>query len=98
MAKHSKATCECADPGCVAHPGRATCSKPATAVLYRVDMDDMSGTRFCDWCEADAYGSGLFTDGRDDDDMDGDGAHVHTSVTTADGWGAFCAGCGDATE
>jgi hypothetical protein len=53
--------CECADAGCLAHEGLG-CHELATTILYRVDMDDLSGTAFCEACAEDAMESGLFTD------------------------------------
>jgi hypothetical protein len=54
--------CECADKGCKAHEGMSACHNRAKIVLYRVDMDDMTGTKFCDDCAEDAFDSGLFTE------------------------------------
>lgn len=56
--------CECADPGCAHHKGASTCPKPHTGarLLFRVDMDDRTGTVFCDACADDALDSGLFRD------------------------------------
>ncbi len=67
--------CECADKGCAVHKGRAECrfgqgdGCPMTR-LYRVDMEDRSGTLFCLPCADDAMESGLYTDGIDDTDPD----------------------------
>ena len=55
-------TCECADPQCPAHKGTSKCANKANTVLYRVDMEDASGTLMCDDCADDATQSGLFTD------------------------------------
>lgn len=62
--------CGCFDPGC-AHPsesGRHTnqCTRKASTTLWRVDMNDQDGTRFCDECADDAMESGLFC-GLDED-------------------------------
>ena len=56
------AKCECSDPGCPVHKGASACSLPTVhgAILYRSDMDDRNGTRFCGKCAADALDSGLF--------------------------------------
>lgn len=53
--------CECADSGCAAHKGRSSCGNRGAINLQRVDMDDPSGTLFCEACAADALSSGLFT-------------------------------------
>ena len=52
--------CECSDPACPNCEGR--CTMPSDVILYRVDMDDETGTAFCEECAEDAYKSGLFTD------------------------------------
>lgn len=52
--------CECTDPSCPECAGN--CDHKATEILYRLDMDDESGTAFCDQCSADAMHSGVFTD------------------------------------
>lgn len=54
--------CECSDSGCPAHSGKNRCSHQATIVLYRSDMEDRTGTAFCDKCAEDALDSGVFTD------------------------------------
>jgi hypothetical protein len=59
--------CECTDSGCVAHKGRAKCGKKADQILFRVDMEDETGTAFCDACADDAFASGLFTDEIEED-------------------------------
>lgn len=51
--------CECSDPMCPACYGR--CDQPATETLYRVDMQDLTGTRLCADCANDCVESGLFT-------------------------------------
>lgn len=50
--------CQCADPLCPVCAGK--CHNRATETLYRVDMEDETGTAFCDACASDAYDSGLF--------------------------------------
>lgn len=62
-----KNKCECADPGCDAHTSKEDCREYASTILYRIDMEDNSGTAFCEACAADAIGSGVFTDELDDD-------------------------------
>jgi hypothetical protein len=52
--------CECRDAGCPVHRGDATCNREAAIALYRVDMIDRTGTKFCDDCADDAFASGLF--------------------------------------
>jgi hypothetical protein len=54
--------CECADSGCPAHLGQSVCMLEWSCVLYRVDMQDGTGTRFCPACADDALASGVFTD------------------------------------
>lgn len=53
--------CECTDCGCSHHSGHAMCNDRATDILYRVDMQDETGTAMCDACSDDAFSSGLFT-------------------------------------
>lgn len=62
--------CECTDPGCPVHNPNSECINLATQILYRVDMEDATGSAMCDGCGDDAYGSGLFTDtvGLDEED------------------------------
>ena len=62
--------CECSDPGCPVHKGISSCSRLAITVLYRVDMEDRTGTAMCEGCASDAFESGLFTDTTDEDDTD----------------------------
>lgn len=50
--------CECGDPGCPVCHGQ--CNRLATAVVFRVDMEDETGTRMCHACSQDAAESGLF--------------------------------------
>jgi hypothetical protein len=38
------------------------CHEQACVTLYRVDMEDRTGTDFCEQCAADAMESGVFTD------------------------------------
>ena len=52
--------CECSDPGC---PCCGDCQDDADCVLYRIDMEDETGTPMCDRCADDAYESGLYADG-----------------------------------
>lgn len=56
--------CECADKECPKHRGYGRCDESVLGVrgvtLYRCDMDDRTGTRMCQWCADDAFGSGLF--------------------------------------
>lgn len=56
--------CDCSDPGC---PCGGDCQERATMVVYRIDMDDQTGTPMCDRCGADALDSGVFTSDREDD-------------------------------
>lgn len=62
-------SCECADPGCPAcHGSHGRDHEPVKVAarirLYRIDMEDTSGTDFCTACREDAERSGLFTQGR----------------------------------
>jgi hypothetical protein len=59
--------CECVDTGCPANHSNQ-CPNIATVTLWRVDMEDITGTRFCDECADDAMESGLFTDEYDEDE------------------------------
>lgn len=52
--------CECTDPGCPCCKGH--CPKKGALTLYRVDIHDVTGTRFCAGCAEDAWKSGLFTE------------------------------------
>jgi len=60
--------CECGDKGCPVHQGEETCNLNAAVQLFRVDMDDQTGTLMCEKCAEDAFDSGLFTDSTDSDD------------------------------
>jgi len=54
--------CHCTDPGCPMHKGHSAClNQGPTQILYRVDMDDNSGTPMCSTCALDAANSGLFS-------------------------------------
>lgn len=74
VAKGYTSTCECADPGCpaaghVIEPCDlrgvtqriACCNGKTSRLLFRVDMQDLTGTLFCEGCAEDALESGLFT-------------------------------------
>lgn len=55
--------CMCVDSGCiVAHGGHqhGGCQNVAAVTLYRVDMDDKTGTDMCSPCAEDAMDTGLF--------------------------------------
>ncbi len=54
--------CECTDMRCPAHEGIEDCREVATVILYRIDMEDITGTAMCEDCASDAFESGLFTD------------------------------------
>ncbi len=62
--------CGCADPGCPWCKGR--CTRKAATTLYRVDMEDATGTPMCSRCAADAMESGVFTDTADVEGLDDD--------------------------
>ena len=57
--------CECVDVGCHAHQGIHHCEINGTAFLYRVDMEDSTGTLFCEACMADALEVGFYSLGED---------------------------------
>ncbi len=75
--------CECADSGCAAHKDHTRCNELATTILYRVDMEDNTGTAMCDACTEDAFDSGLFTT-NDYDEIDDE--EDHAALITQDGW------------
>ena len=52
--------CECSDPGCPAHLGLSSCAREGADILYRIDMEDETGTAMCEACAADAFESGVF--------------------------------------
>lgn len=58
--------CECSDNHCPACFGQ--CKEPATTTLYRIDMQDLTGTRFCEACADDAFESGLFTSKQEEEE------------------------------
>lgn len=71
--------CECSDPKYPVHTddsSRSTCKasecqQVGTSTLYRVDMEDKTGTVMCEGCADDAMESGVFTtDTSDDDDSE----------------------------
>lgn len=64
--------CECCDDRCLEHKGRDRCHHQATDILYRVDMNDETGTAMCDACADDAFSSDVFTVKDDEDDEDDD--------------------------
>lgn len=73
--------CECSDPGCPCCQGH--CERRSAVTLYRVDMQDESGTRFCENCANDAYESGVFADTHPDD-RDGDDIDLEGELTEED--------------
>lgn len=57
----SKHQCECFDPMCP-HPGMPhQCQRTSSIIVYRIDMDDSTGTSMCTVCADDAMESGVFT-------------------------------------
>lgn len=52
--------CECHDKGCPAHQGADECNSTSRITLYRIDMEDHTGTPMCDYCADDAFESGVF--------------------------------------
>lgn len=59
--KTKRNKCECSDLGCPVHEGKSNCERLAHETLYRVDMEDQTGTLFCHECASDAFDSGVFT-------------------------------------
>lgn len=57
--------CACCDPGCPHHEGQSRCFHHGTIVVYRVDMEDETGTNMCNGCANDALESDVFTLGSD---------------------------------
>ena len=53
-------TCECGDMECPMHWGVSKCNKEAITTLFRVDMEDETGTLMCEGCANDAMASQLF--------------------------------------
>ncbi len=63
----NRTQCECEDGACDAEhhsTARGRCEQPATVTLYRIDMHDDDGTRFCDECADDAHAAGVFASER----------------------------------
>lgn len=54
--------CECNDSKCPVHNGQAECGNIGHVTLYRVDMEDLTGTLFCEPCASDALDCGLFAE------------------------------------
>lgn len=52
--------CQCADSGCPVHTGVPHCAHASLTTVYRVDMDDKTGTAMCEECANDAMASGVF--------------------------------------
>lgn len=75
--------CECSDPGCSAHLGACMCPRAGDVTLFRIDMEDQTGTLFCHDCAADALRSGVFyVEVEDDGEYEDRG-----------GSAAYCANC-----
>ncbi len=53
--------CECHDRGCPTHPGHF-CEAGGSVRVYRIDVEDETGTYMCDECATDAIDSGVFAD------------------------------------
>ncbi len=60
----SMGICECSDPGCPVCKGK--CQDKAVTTVYRIDMEDYTGTDMCDGCAGDCLESGVFRDEQDD--------------------------------
>ncbi len=56
-----KHLCECNDTGCLIHKGTQCKITGRTQILYRIDMEDVTGTMMCNPCANDAMESGLFS-------------------------------------
>lgn len=52
--------CECCDSGCPIHEGEGQCNNIGAVLVFRIDMDDETGTLMCEGCADDALESGLF--------------------------------------
>lgn len=52
--------CECTDPGCPKHKGKSECPSAGRRLVFRSDMEDVSGTLMCPKCAEDAMSSGVF--------------------------------------
>lgn len=76
--------CECHDPHC--HDSQDQCTNVASMILYRVDMEDVTGTAFCDSCGEDAMESGLFTDETDNDSEDDDNGWPYDAAKEHERW------------
>ena len=64
----TKPPCEDSDPQCSICHGH--CQHEGTIILYRIDMEDQTGTLFCEQCADDASESGLFTDLVEEDETE----------------------------
>ncbi len=59
-AKRHAQRCRCSDQGCPVHKGIPGCSNKAVRKVYRIDMEDRTGTPMCRGCANDALDSGVF--------------------------------------
>ena len=59
-----KTTCECADPGCAAHPRVGWCDALGLLIMRRVDHEDGPGTLMCAACRDYGLESGRYDAGR----------------------------------
>jgi len=64
------ASCDDSDPLCPHCAGR--CTRSASVVLQRIDMEDAEGTLFCEVCSSDAMESGVFRVKEDEFVWDGE--------------------------
>lgn len=55
---NARRVCDCADPGCPSCYG--WCQREPVLTVYRVDMDDCTGTVMCCDCARDALDSGVY--------------------------------------
>ncbi len=58
-----KTNCECAEPTCAHHLGRA-CPDLGLIILFNVDVPDHTGTLMCATCRDQALDSGRYDAGR----------------------------------
>lgn len=54
--------CQCSDSGCPVHRSNSACARRAVHTLYRIDMHDIRGARFCEDCGTDAMEAGVFSE------------------------------------
>ena len=80
-----KVLCMCVDSGCTCG---GNCQKHAETTLYRIDMEDYTGTDFCEECAADAMESGVFSDEEQSCDTDDEPCEEDYTLTPCGSLGA----------